>query len=104
MGIMGPSVGRNFARHVLIELALCVQWMSFVNGGQGEDGDVVDGDGTSAKPVQPVKIHFEDPGGSLFLDRFFQVVTVILLLLVLLIFGFTLLSALMYCCHTKGKH
>ena len=84
----------DLTRHVaMMVFTLCLQLIDQANGDGG-------GDGTSAKPV---KIHTSGYGGSLFLERFFQVVTVILLTIIVLLFVFTVLSVLLFCCHARGK-
>ena len=58
-------------------------------------------DGTTSD--KPVKLNLNGNTGSLFLDRLFQVITVILLLIILIIVIITSISVVWYCCIDRPR-
>lgn len=58
-------------------------------------------DGTTSD--KPVKINLNGGTGSLFLDRLFQVITVILLIVILIIVIITSASVVWYCCVDRPR-
>ena len=51
---------------------------------------------------KPVNIDPDgDTTGQLFLERFFQVITVVLMMIIAILFLFTSVSVAWFCCHSK---